>query len=174
VVKESEQVEEGFGSFPVLKAKTKDQRRAIWMSDFEDHVTKQEPRHAGKIEWDTAHHLHNTGHKPVDAARRYVNSKSTSLPSKHDPEGIEKNAWGKLHESHDPIAILRGIRDGHASEHVKHHDGTKTRVDHVTAHALLTVHDSLSPENQAKMSDAIAHSKPKFHKMVDFAWKQVK
>jgi hypothetical protein len=132
-------------------------QKTSWMANFEKHVTKAAPQHTGKINWNDAHYHHSQGTDPQDAARKYVTSHSEHL-----------------NEDHDPIGVLRGIRDGHAMEHVKHHDGTKTRVDHVTAHALLTVHDALSPDNQKKMSDAIGHSKAKFHRIVDFAWKQVK
>lgn len=165
VKEESEQLEEGGLA-----------RTGWWMAEFENHVNDQEPRHAGKIEWDTAHHLHNTGHAPVDAARKYVNSKSDSLPSKHDPEGIEKNAWGKLHEEseHGVIQRLRNIKDFHSNSHLTHADGSKTRIDPTTAHALLTVHDALKPEHQAKFVQHLEHSKQKFHKMLDFTWKNVK
>jgi hypothetical protein len=36
------------------------------------------------------------------------------------------------------------------------------------------VHDNINPENQAKFAGALKKSKPMFHKMVDFGWKQVK
>lgn len=187
-----------------------------WMGDFEKHVGEQEPRHVGKVDWDTAHYLHSKGHTPKDAARKYVNSKSDSLPDRHDPEGIKKNAWGNLHESdktsqeleserqektkklwdsrkkrwgewkakqkplkeetiqEDVIDRLRHIKDFHAVNHVQHDDGTRTTVDPTTAHALLTVHDALHPDNREKFASHLEHSKPKFKKMLDFAWKNVK
>lgn len=72
------------------------------------------------------------------------------------------------------IEQLRSIKQFHALKHIKHDDGSKTHVDPTTAHALLTVHDALKPEHQVKFVQHLQHSKPKFHKMLDFAWKQVK
>ena len=85
-------------------------------------------------------------------------------------------AHGNINEATNanPIDTLRKIRDTHSMTHVSHDDGTKTHVDHVTAHMLLTVHDAINPENQAKFAGALKKSKPMFHKMVDFGWKQVK
>ena len=75
---------------------------------------------------------------------------------------------------HGVIQRLRNIKDFHAIKHITHADGTKTHVDPTTAHALLTVHDALKPEGQAKFVQHLEHSKPKFHKMLDFTWKNVK
>jgi len=85
-------------------------------------------------------------------------------------------AHGNINEATNanPIDTLRKIRDTHSMTHVSHDDGTKTHVDHVTAHMLLTVHDALNPTNQEKFGTAMKKSKPMFHKMVDLGWKQVK
>lgn len=71
---------------------------------------------------------------------------------------------------HGPVGQLRSIRDNHQFGMVTHKDGTSSPVDATTAHALLTVHDKLKPENQQKFSDALEHSQGKLRKMVDFAW----
>lgn len=93
-------------------------------------------------------------------------------------KGIER-AVGQMNEDwtqakEGVIARLRNIRDFHSIKHVRHADGTKTHVDPTTAHALLTVHDALKPEHQEKFAQHLEHSKPKFHKMLDFTWTQVK
>jgi hypothetical protein len=75
---------------------------------------------------------------------------------------------------HGVIQRLRNIKDFHAIKHITHADGTTTRVDPTTAHALLTVHDALHPDNQKKFADHLGHSGIKFNRMVDFAWKSVK
>jgi hypothetical protein len=54
---------------------TKAQRQADWLARFSDAVVTIEPRHAGRIDWDTAKHYFFTGHKPQDAANLYVNNR---------------------------------------------------------------------------------------------------
>jgi hypothetical protein len=72
------------------------------------------------------------------------------------------------------ISHLEKVKAFGADKPLYHKDGTQTKVDPQTAHALLTVHGALHPDNQKKMADAMEHSKVKFHKIVDFAWRQVK
>ena len=129
-----------------------------WMAEFEKHVTTTKPEHTGKIDWDTAHYFHSKGHKPEAAATLY-NTRRRDL---------------KEAAEHGVIQRLRNIKDFHSIKHITHADGTKTHVDPTTAHALLTVHDALKPEHQEKFVQHLEHSKPKFHKMLDFAWKNVK
>jgi hypothetical protein len=135
-------------------------QRAKWMAEFEKHVTQKAPEHTGKIDWDSAHHMHFMGKGAKESAEQYVNTR------RQLPESVQLNEG--------VIDRLKHIRDFHAMNHIQHADGTRTRVDPTTAHALLTVHHALHPDNQEKMERAVAHSKPKFHKMVDFAWKQVR
>ncbi len=47
-------------------------RRQKWMADFEFIVTKARPELAGKIDWNTATFLFNSGLGPIEAASRYV------------------------------------------------------------------------------------------------------
>jgi len=73
----------------------------------------------------------------------------------------------------DAISHLQRVRAFKTSQPLQHKDGTKTKVDPTTANALLTVHAAMHPDNKQKFADALEHSQPKFHKILDFAWKQV-
>jgi hypothetical protein len=72
------------------------------------------------------------------------------------------------------MSHLERVKSFQTDKPLYHHDGSQTKIDPQTANALLTVHKALHPDNQKKMADAMEHSKGKFHKIVDFAWKQVK
>lgn len=74
----------------------------------------------------------------------------------------------------DAISHLQKVKTFQTDKPLYHKDGSQTKVDPTTANALLTVHQALHPDNRKKFADALEHSKPKFHKMLDFAWKQVK
>jgi hypothetical protein len=74
----------------------------------------------------------------------------------------------------DVISHLQKVRDFKTSKPLYHKDGSQTRLDPTTANALLTVHGALHPDNRKKFTDELEHSQPKFHKMLDFAWKSVK
>jgi len=78
----------------------------------------------------------------------------------------------QLHE--DAISHLHSVKEFQTTKPLRHKNGQQTKVDPTTAKALLTVHGALNDENKKKFSDHLEHSKEKFHKMVDFAWKQVK
>ena len=56
---------------------TKAQRQADWLGAFSDAVITLEPRHAGRIDWDTAKHLYFTGVSVSDAAAQYVRNHPT-------------------------------------------------------------------------------------------------
>lgn len=53
----------------------KENKKAEWMREFEKHVTSAEPRHHGKIDWDSAHYLHNQKHSAKDAAHAYIKNR---------------------------------------------------------------------------------------------------
>ena len=72
-----------------------------------------------------------------------------------------------------PVDHLRTIVDKHQASVLKHKNGTSSHVDAATAKALLTVHDSLSPENQGKFQRLAHGHRDGFKKLVDFAWKNV-
>jgi len=161
-------LEEGLG-LPVRGYISPERRRHLWMREFENHVVKTHPHLAGKIDWNTAAHLHNTGHKPEGAAHWYTASK----PLKETVKKLTEDHPEEESE-HGLVQRLRNITDFHAIHHITHADGSRTHVDPTTAHALLTVHDSLHPDNQKKFVQHLEHSKAKFHKMLDFTWKSVK
>jgi hypothetical protein len=71
----SDSMDESFRVAP--KKFQKAAARASWMKDFEDHVTKHAPEHTGKIDWDTATYLHNSGHEAKAAAEKYVSNRKT-------------------------------------------------------------------------------------------------
>lgn len=54
---------------------TKAQQKADWLARFSDAVVTLEPRHAGRIEWDSAHHFYFSGLTPEAAAEKYVNNR---------------------------------------------------------------------------------------------------
>lgn len=62
-------------------AQTKAQRQADWLARFSDAVTTADPRHAGRIDWDTAKHLYFSGMSVSDAAAQYVRNRSTQEAS---------------------------------------------------------------------------------------------
>lgn len=47
-------------------------RRAEWMRAFEETLTDIAPHTRGKIDWDTATFLFNSGAKAIEAAHRYA------------------------------------------------------------------------------------------------------
>jgi hypothetical protein len=90
---------------------------------------------------------------------------------------VLKTPYQKTQEAviqEDAISHLRKVKEFHTDTPLHHKDGTHTRVDPTTAHALLTVHDAMHSDNQKQYADALEHSQAKFHRIVDFAWKQVK
>lgn len=76
-----------------------------------------------------------------------------------------------IHE--DAISHLQKVKAFKTNTPLYHKDGSQTKVDPTTAHALLTVHGSLHPDNQKKMADALEHSQRKFNRILDFSWKQI-
>lgn len=85
-----------------------------------------------------------------------------------------EDSWKKKPLKEDAISHLQRVKAFKTDSPLRHKDGTQTKIDPTTANALLTVHDGLHPDNRQKFSDALEHSKGKFHKMLDFSWKQVK
>lgn len=189
-----------------------------WMADFEKHVVKANPQHAGKISWDDAQFHHNQGRTPEEAAKKYTDSNPTPHESHFHRESEElnegaaddkrqeqqKTLWAKRqkrwvdwkdkqakiqadmktagskrdYDDHymeeGVIEHLRKVKEFDTDKPLKHKNGSHTMVDPTTAHALLTVHDALHPDNQKKFADHLGHSQHKFHKMLDFTWKNVK
>jgi hypothetical protein len=80
----------------------------------------------------------------------------------------------ELDEAVDAIGQLQKIKDSHSHGTVSHKDGTASKVDVQTAHAILTVHKNLNDENKKKFSDMVARSSHHLKKAADFSWKQMK
>ena len=80
----------------------------------------------------------------------------------------------QIDEAANVVDKLQKIKDTHQHSTINHKDGSASKVDVQTAHALLTVHKALSDENKKKFSDMMARSNHHMKKAADFAWKQVK
>ena len=77
-------------------------------------------------------------------------------------------------EAVDAIGQLQKIKDTHQHGTVNHKDGSASKVDVQTAHAILTVHKSLNDENKTKFADMVARSSHHMQKAAEFSWKQMK
>lgn len=84
-----------------------------------------------------------------------------------------QNEETKIEEATDHMSQLQQIKDTHQHGKVNHADGTSSKVDVQTAHALLTVHKALNDNNKKKFADLIGKSKDHMRKASDFAWKHV-
>ena len=78
----------------------------------------------------------------------------------------------EIAESH--MIDLQKIKDTHQHGNIKHADGTSSKVDVQTAHAILTVHKALNDENKKKFSDLVGRSKQHLQKAADFSFKHLK
>jgi len=91
--------------------------------------------------------------------------------------GVNANVQAEeveLEEAVDAIGQLQKIKDSHSHGTVNHKDGTASKIDVQTAHAILTVHKNLNDENKKKFSDMVARSSHHLQKAADFSWKQMK
>jgi hypothetical protein len=77
-------------------------------------------------------------------------------------------------ETVDAIGQLQKIKDTHQHGTVNHKDGSASKVDAQTAHAVLTVHKSLNDVNKKKFADMVARSSHHMQKAADFSWKHLK
>jgi len=128
-------------------------------------------------------HLNELGSKSANQVHRAI-KKHNSYDSHSDVPHHNLVHEGKSFEQfriqteevleEDAISHLRSVKEFHTAKSLRHDDGSSTKVDPTTAHALLTVHDSLNDENKKKFSLLLKKSKPHFHKMLDFTWKSVK
>ena len=80
----------------------------------------------------------------------------------------------KLKEAVDAIGQLQKIKDTHQHGTVNHKDSSASKVDAQTAHAILTVHNSLNDNNKKKFADMVARSNGHLQKAADFSWKHMK
>jgi hypothetical protein len=80
----------------------------------------------------------------------------------------------QIEEAVDAIGQLQKIKDTHQHGTVNHKDGSASKVDAQTAHAVLTVHKSLNDVNKKKFSDMVARSSHHMQKAAEFSWKHLK
>ena len=74
----------------------------------------------------------------------------------------------------DVMSQLQKIKDTHQHGSVKHSDGTSSKIDVNTAHAILTVHKHLNDENKKKFADMVGKSQHHLQKAAEFSWKSMK
>jgi len=77
-------------------------------------------------------------------------------------------------EAVDAIGQLQKIKDSHQHGTVNHKDGSASKVDVQTAHAVLTVHKNLNDDNKKKFADMVARSAHHMQKAAEFSWKSMK
>lgn len=91
-----------------------------------------------------------------------------------DKEEVDAPLQAEETITEDVVKHLQNIKDKHQMASIKHKDGSSSKIDVQTAHALLTVHKALNAENKKKFSDMMSKSNQHMTKAADFAWKQVK
>jgi hypothetical protein len=79
----------------------------------------------------------------------------------------------QIDESVDAIGQLQKIKDDHRHGTIKHNDGSMSKVDEKTAHAILTVHGALTEDNKKKYADMVARSNCHLQEAAEFAWKHL-
>ena len=77
-------------------------------------------------------------------------------------------------EAVDAMGQLQRIKDSHSHGTVNHKDGSASKVDVQTAHAVLTIHKSLNDENKKKFADMVARSSHHMQKAANFAVSKMK
>jgi len=80
----------------------------------------------------------------------------------------------ELEEAVDAIGQLQKIKDTHQHGTVNHKDGSASKVDVQTAHAVLTIHKNLNDENKKKFADMVARSSHHMKKAADFSFNKLK
>jgi len=96
---------------------------------------------------------------------------SSGVPMNNPVQAEEVEQVG---EAVDAIGQLQKIKDTHQHGTVNHKDGSASKVDAQTAHAVLSVHKSLNDVNKKKFADMVARSSHHMQKAADFSWKQMK
>jgi hypothetical protein len=77
-------------------------------------------------------------------------------------------------EAVDAMDQLQKIKDSHSHGTVNHKDGSASKVDVQTAHAVLMVHKNLNDENKTKFADMVARSSHHMQKAANFAISKMK
>ena len=107
----------------------------------------------------------------------YYNQKLDKYFSVPYGQGVDATIQAEeieLDEAVDVVGQLQKIKDTHQHGTINHKDGSASKVDVQTAHAILTVHKALNDENKKKLSDMMARSNHHMKKAADFAWNKVK
>jgi hypothetical protein len=87
---------------------------------------------------------------------------------------VQAESVEQIEEAVDAIGQLQKIKDSHSIGTIRHKDGTASKVDVQTAHAVLTIHKNLNDENKKKFADMVARSSHHMKKAADFAFSKVK
>jgi len=90
------------------------------------------------------------------------------------PLGAAIQAEETIEEAVDAMGQLQKIKDSHSHGTVNHKDGSASKVDVQTAHAVLTIHKSLNDENKKKFADMVARSSHHMQKAANFAISKLK
>jgi len=80
----------------------------------------------------------------------------------------------EIKEAVDAMGQLQKIKDSHSHGTVNHKDGSASKVDVQTAHAVLMVHKNLNDENKTKFADMVARSSHHMQKAANFAISKMK
>jgi len=80
----------------------------------------------------------------------------------------------QVEEAVDAIGQLQKIKDTHQHGTVNHKDGSASKIDAQTAHAVLMVHKSLNDVNKKKFANMVARSSHHMQKAAEFSWKHLK
>lgn len=111
-----------------------------------------------------------------DKLNRYISIPSTGDAVSEDmlDEAVSNPYPASPNGEHasDVISNLKGIVANRQPGHVRFRNGSKMKVDMLTAHALLTTYDRLQhPENKVHYDKHLNRDNPSFLKMVEFAHK---
>jgi hypothetical protein len=87
---------------------------------------------------------------------------------------VQSEEIEQVEEAVDAIGQLQKIKDTHQHGTINHKDGSASKVDAQTAHAVLSVHKSLNDVNKKKFADMVARSSHHMQKAAEFSWKQMK
>ena len=106
----------------------------------------------------------------------YYNQKLDKYFSIPYGSGVESplQAEEVVEEAVDAIGQLQKIKDTHQHGTIKHKDGSASKVDVQTAHAVLMVHKNLNDENKKKFADMVARSAHHMQKAAEFSFSKVK
>jgi hypothetical protein len=107
----------------------------------------------------------------------YYNQKMDKYFSVPYGQGVDATIQAEeieLDESVNVVDNLQKIKDTHQHGTINHKDGSASKIDVQTAHAILSVHKALNDENKKKFSDMMARSNHHMKKAADFAWNKVK